>query len=168
MPSSSAYRNRFGSLLRAYELVGYRPDRDYRFLELNRQLRGLHPQVVAEVCAGIERGGGQVGAGRDGLLSVNGELTLSVVLARCQQRPSGALRWRFGFDTGLVPDVTVAVRMAPDNAGRLDYFLFPGIDLVGGRLRLAEDNGLAIDAYRFDDLEELFALSARIPFAMAA
>lgn len=168
MPSSSAYRNRFGSLLRAYELVGYRPDRDYRFLEVNRQLRALHPEIVADVRTGIERGGGQVGPGRDGLLSINGELTVSVALARCQQRPSGALRWRFGFDTGLVPDVTVAVRMAPDNATPLDYFLFPGLDLVGGGLRLAEDNGLAIDAYRFDDLEELFALSARIPFAMAA
>lgn len=67
-----------------------------------------------------------------------------------------------------MPDVTVAVRMAADNAKSLDYFLFPGLDLVGGRLRLAEENGLAIDAYRFDDLEELFELSARIPFSQAA
>ncbi|MBB5716549.1 DNA invertase Pin-like site-specific DNA recombinase [Sphingomonas aerophila] len=32
VPSSSAYRTRFGSLLRAYELVGFAPDRDYRYL----------------------------------------------------------------------------------------------------------------------------------------
>jgi len=38
----------FGSLLRAYELVGYRPDRDYRFLEENRRLRAFHPEVMAE------------------------------------------------------------------------------------------------------------------------
>lgn len=168
MPSSSAYRTRFGSLLRAYDLVGFRPDRDYRYVEVNRRLRAYHPQVVAQVMAGVARCGGAVEPGRDGLLSINGELSLSVAIARCSETASGALRWRFGFETGLVPDVTVAVRMAPDNAGSLDYFLFPGIDLVGGRLRLAEENGLAIDAYRFDDLEELFALSARIPFAMAA
>ena len=30
MPSSSAYRYRFGSLIRAYSLIGYEPDRDYR------------------------------------------------------------------------------------------------------------------------------------------
>jgi DNA invertase Pin-like site-specific DNA recombinase len=168
MPSSSVYRTRFGSLLRAYELVGYRPQRDYRYLEVNRRLRAYHPQVLDEVRAGVERGGGSVGPGRDGLLSVNGELTLSVAIARCQETASGALRWRFGFDTGLVPDVTVAVRMAAGNAGTLDYFLFPGIDLAGGGLHLAEENGLAVDAYRFDDLEELFELSARIPFAQAA
>ena len=31
LPSSSAYRTRFGSLLRAYQLVGFKPDRDYRY-----------------------------------------------------------------------------------------------------------------------------------------
>jgi hypothetical protein len=168
MPSSSAYRSRFGSLLRAYELVGYRPDRDYRYLEINRRLRAFHPEVLAQVTAGIERSGGVVAPGRDGLLCVNGELSVSVAIARCQESVAGSLRWRFGFETGLVPDVTVAVRMAAGNAKSLDYFLFPGLDLVGGRLRLAEENGLAIDAYRFDDLEELFELSARIPFALAA
>src|SRR5450755_4553265 len=36
MPSSSLYRSRFGSLLRAYSLIGYAPDRDYRYIEINR------------------------------------------------------------------------------------------------------------------------------------
>jgi hypothetical protein len=49
MPSSSAYRSRFGSLLRAYNLVGYRPRRDYRYIEINRTLRHLHPGVVDEI-----------------------------------------------------------------------------------------------------------------------
>lgn len=168
MPSTSAYRSRFGSLLRAYELVGYRPARDYRYLDINRRLRGFHPRVVDEIRAGIERGGGRVAAGPEGLLSVNGELTLSIAIARCHQLPSGGCRWRFGFETGLVPDVTVAVRMGSGNDAALDYFLFPSLDIAGGRLRLAEENGLSIDAYRFDDLEELFELSARIPFAEAA
>src|SRR5262249_53567127 len=35
-PSSSAYATRFGSLLRAYELVGFTPDRDFRYIEINR------------------------------------------------------------------------------------------------------------------------------------
>ena len=30
LPSSSPYQNRFGSLLRAYQLIGYEPERDYR------------------------------------------------------------------------------------------------------------------------------------------
>lgn len=168
MPSSSAYRTRFGSLLRAYELVGYRPRRDYRYIEINRQLRQLHPEIVAQIRAGIESGGGSLALAGDGLLKVNGELGLSVAIARCQQTSGGSLRWRFGFETGLLPDLTVAVRMAEGNDTPLDYFLFPSLDLAGGRLRLAEENGLSIDAYRFDGLEELFDLAVRIPFAEAA
>jgi len=29
------------------------------------------------------------------------------------------------------------------------------------RLRLAQDNGISLDAYRFDDLDALFTMSAR-------
>jgi DNA invertase Pin-like site-specific DNA recombinase len=37
LPSSTAYRIRFGSLLRAYSLVGYNPERDYRYVEITCQ-----------------------------------------------------------------------------------------------------------------------------------
>src|SRR5690606_26433716 len=60
MPSSSTFRQRFGSLLRAYELVGYSPSRDYRYIETNRALRALHPDVVAQVIGEIEAAGGVV------------------------------------------------------------------------------------------------------------
>ena len=45
MPSSAAFRNRFGSLIRAYQLIGYTPRTDYSFVEINRYLRGRHPVV---------------------------------------------------------------------------------------------------------------------------
>jgi hypothetical protein len=35
MPSPAVYRHRFGSLIRAYELIGYTPDRDYAFVEIS-------------------------------------------------------------------------------------------------------------------------------------
>lgn len=46
MASSSVYRHRFRSLVRAYQLIGYTPSRDYRFIETNRQLRVMHPKIV--------------------------------------------------------------------------------------------------------------------------
>src|SRR5207237_6231890 len=49
MPSSGAYRLRFGSLSRAYQLVGYASNRDYHFIEINRALRRLHREVGADV-----------------------------------------------------------------------------------------------------------------------
>jgi DNA invertase Pin-like site-specific DNA recombinase len=169
MPSSSAYRSRFGSLLRAYQLIGYRPTRDYRYLQINQRLRSLHPEVLSQIDAGIAATGGRTSTDpENGLVTINDELTVSVAIARCHEAGSGAYRWRFAFDNLLLPDITVAVRMAGGNAKPLDYFLFPSLDLEGGRLRIAEENGLSIDAYRFDDLAELFELAIRIPFSKAA
>ena len=37
LPSSAAYRHRFGSLSRAYQLVGYHPSRDYSFMETQQK-----------------------------------------------------------------------------------------------------------------------------------
>ena len=84
LPSSSAYQSRFGSLLRAYEFVGFTPDRDYRYIEINRALRRMHPHIVADVIAGIEQAGGWVEQDpTTDLLTVNGEFTASIVVVRC-------------------------------------------------------------------------------------
>ena len=84
LPSSSAYRSRFGSLLRAYRLVGYEPERDYSYIEINKALRAAHPQVVEEIVEGVAASGGcAVQDPETQLLRVNDEFTVSVVLARC-------------------------------------------------------------------------------------
>lgn len=60
LPSSSAYSSRFGSLLRAYSLVGFTPDRDFRYVAINRELRKLHPQVLCKVFEGLHGSGSYV------------------------------------------------------------------------------------------------------------
>jgi len=162
LPSSSAYQSRFGSLLRAYELVGFTPDRDYRYIEINRALRRMHPNIVADVIVGTEQAGGSVKQDPvTDLLTINDEFTASVVVVRCMTTPAGSLRWKIRFDVGLWPDITVAVRMDEPNLNALDYYLLPRIDMSAPRLRLAKDNGVWLDAYRFENLESLFDLAAR-------
>jgi hypothetical protein len=50
----------------------------------------------------------------------------------------------------------------------LDYYLLPSIDLERDKLRLAEENGLGIDAYRFDDLDDFYELVSPVRFMEAA
>lgn len=169
MPSSSSYRCRFGSLVRAYGLVGYHPRRDYRYIEINRALRRLHPSIIEELVDGLRAAGAQVERDPDDdLLWVNGEFTVSVVIVRCRRMPSGTLRWRLRLDTGLQPDITVVVRMDAANRRHFDFYLFPGIDQLSAAVRLAEDNGLALDAYRFETLDTLYTLAERTPVLEAA
>jgi len=170
MPSSSVYRTRFGGLVRAYSLVGFRPRRDYRYLEINQALRDMMPEVVAEIMAGLTGAGAWVRRDeKTGLLTVNDEFTLSIVIARCLQLPSGTFRWRLRFDTSLAPDITAVVRLSANQRTPLDYYLFPHIDQPLRPCRLAEqDNEVTLDAYRFDAIDPLYALAERHPLHHAA
>jgi len=169
MPSSSAYSSRFGSLLRAYSLVGFRPDRDYRYVEINRSLRRLHPDVLQDVLEGLHQRGSyaQKDPQTDRII-VNGEFSLSIVIARCIPTPTGLLRWKLRFDTSLLPDITMVVRMDASNHKPFDYYLFPHLDLVVQRVRLTEDNGLSLDSYRFDTPDYLYDIAAPVRFTEAA
>ncbi len=163
LPSSGAYQSRFGSLLRAYKLVGFTPDRDYRYIEINKRLRRIHAEIVESIIGGIEQVGGQVELDtKTNHLTINHEFSASVVIARCTQTDAGAYRWNIRLDTGLLPDITVVVRMDQTNETPLDYYLLPTADMTRPKLRLSESNGLSLDAYRFDTLAHFFALSRRI------
>lgn len=169
IPSSSSYRHRFGSLLRAYALVGFRPRRDYRYIEINRALRRKYPGVIQRVIDGMRADGGVVERRDDtDLLWINDEFSVAVTIARCRQTAAGSRRWRLRFDTGLLPDISVVVRMDAANEHPLDYYLLPRIDVLSERLRIADDNGLILDAYRYDDLDLLFSFATQIRLKEAA
>lgn len=163
MPSTSVYAHRFGSLLRAYQMVGFTPDRDYRYLETNRFLRQLHPTIVAQTEALIAAAGGA--AVRDpatDVLRMNDEFSVSIVLARCQTHSNGRCRWKVRFDTSLLPDITVAVRLNQSNQAPLDYYLLPRLDFGQPCIRLADQNAVEFESYRFDSLNYLYGMAGRI------
>lgn len=169
MPSTSVYVYHFGSLIRAYQTVGFTPDRDYRYVETNRFLRRLHPEMVTETERRIAALGGTVV--RDpatDLLMLNGEFNASIVLARCQSPATGHYRWKVRFDTSLAPDITVAVRLGQENSSILDYYLLPRLDFCRPRISLAERNPAELESYRFDNLDYLYGMAARSKLRRAA
>ena len=169
MPSSTAYSYRFGSLVRAYELIGYTPDRDFRYIEINRLLRQFHADTVEDTIVKLQALGAQVQReSPSDLLSINGELRVALVICRCTTTGTGAYRWNIRLDSGHVPDITIAVRMDATNSAVHDYYLLPALDIAHPKIRLAENNGLALDAYRFDDLEAFFRLTEHVPIREAA
>jgi DNA invertase Pin-like site-specific DNA recombinase len=168
-PTSGVYRHRFGSLIQAYQAIAYTPDRDVRFLEVNRQLRRLYPTIMDEVVAALAQVGGRVqrDAGTD-LLTINELVTASVVLARSARTTSGSLRWTIRFDQGLIPDLTVAARMDAANEAPLDFFIFSALDVDAGEMRLGEHNGIFVDAFRFDTLDFFYGIARLVRIEEAA
>jgi hypothetical protein len=169
LPSSSAFRNRFGSLVSAYRLIGYDPEIDYSFIEINRQIRRKHPEIVAEVLEKLRQMGSSVSQNeKTDLIFVNEEWTVSVVLCRYQQTEVGTARWIIRLDEGLKPDITIAVRLNETNNAIHDYYLLPALDMTWGKLRMAEENGVYLDAYRFEALDYFYGMAERSQIGEAA
>jgi DNA invertase Pin-like site-specific DNA recombinase len=164
MPSSSVYASRFGGLHRAYELIGWSDRRDYSFIEANRFLRRHHKSLIHTIVDDLKATGADVEVDKESdLLTINHEYTASLLLSRCQETRASSQRWRLRFDTGLVPDITIAARLNPGNESIKDYYLLPRIDLLWERLSLAPQNGVLLDLYRFDNLNVFLKLAGRTP-----
>ncbi|MDD2966966.1 MAG: recombinase family protein [Desulfovibrionaceae bacterium] len=164
MPPSSLYRHRFGGLLRAYHLIGYISERDYRYVEINQRLRAMHSNIVLQTVADIEKL-----CGRKifvdpvtNLLELNYHLFISIVISRCFITPSGLRRWKIRFDTGLHPDITVAVRMNAANDTIHDYYILPALEFGQADLKLQDENTDLLDSFRADSLEYLLGMSVNI------
>lgn len=169
MPSSSVYQGRFGSLVRAYQRVGFDPGRDYGYVEVNRHLRALRSPFEADVVRRLERLGATITRDPEtGRLLINSEYTADVVFTRCQQTAAGTVRWLVNLEREQAADITVVVRMDEANEAPTDFYLLPRIDLRTPEMRLGTFNGVAVDVYRRDTLTQFLALSARANIEVAA
>lgn len=169
MPLSAAYRSRFGSLLKAYQLAGYVPPHDFEYVEINRRIRSKHPPIVFDLVNRLTQIGATVSRDTNsGLLVINGEYSAALVLSRCLQTAAGSLRWRIKFSGKIMPDITILGRMDEANEQPVDYYLLPVMDISVPRLLLCETNGAFLDTYQFDNLEFFTTLAARHRLEVAA
>ena len=164
LPPSSLFSTRFGGLLRAYQMIGYAPKHDYRYIVINQRLRALHAEIVADVVHSIESLCGRKIPidQKNCLLELNHNLSVSVVISRCFTTPTGTRRWKIRFDNGLHPDITVAVRMDTSNEAIHDYYILPALEFSPGLIKLSEDNVGFLDSFRTDTLDYLLNLSINI------
>jgi hypothetical protein len=137
-------------MMRAYKLIGYMPSRDYRYLEVNRALRERHRTICESIDCELKSLGAQIQQNeRSAILTINGDFTASIVVARCHESYTGTCHWLLCLERSLKPDVTVAVRLLTANENILDYYLLPSIDVLARKLRLAPENAVVLDVYRF-------------------
>lgn len=169
MPPSSLYRHRFGGLLRAYRLIGYVPERDYHYVEINRRLRAIHSDIMSETVSAIENlCGRKIFVDQEtNLLELNDYLFISIIISRCFITSSGTRRWKIRLDSGLNPDITVAVRMDHENKKVYDYYILPTIEFGHDNLKLQEKNLELLDSFRSDSLDYLLDMSINIHIDMA-
>jgi hypothetical protein len=130
VPSSSTYRGRFGSLRRAYELIGYgRPDQ-FGAINLRRRTQALREELVARIATlfpdevSIVRRGGRW----RGRLRLRGGPMVAVLVARSINVWKGSIRWQVDPVGHERKHVTLLVRLDEGNQSFLDFHVVPDID----------------------------------------
>src|SRR6266403_295538 len=130
LPSPSTYRNRFGSLRRAYELIGYGHPDQFGPLEMRRRTQALREELIAKIVStlpneiSIVRRGGRW---RSRLRLPRG-LIVSVLVARSVRTWKETLRWLIDPVRRESKCITLLARLDSSNRSFLDLHIFPYID----------------------------------------
>ena len=164
LPHSSVYRNRFGNLLTAYQLIGYRQHRDYSYVDYKKLVRQLRSEIIDGLIVDVEAHGGFARRDTFNRLSINDEFSTTVIVVACGSTKTGKPVWKMGFKGRRLGDVTVVARLIADQSAILDYYLLPLAALEARpSLCLGPTNAAAFEAYRFDTLDGFCELVGRSP-----
>ncbi|MET2828903.1 recombinase family protein [Mesorhizobium shangrilense] len=160
-PPSSRYSWRFGTIVKAYELIGYQPLKSCRFIFVNRRIETIRLQVIQDLLAAIEKQGGVVTYDTEAdLLRINEEITVAITIGRCRGSTFGYPHWFSKADREPLPDILVLIRMNPGDLIIRDYLIAPAHE-IAGRSKLHVINGAQLDTYIFPTLGPLVRLAER-------
>ncbi|EGU4335010.1 recombinase family protein, partial [Salmonella enterica] len=161
MPSSSVYRNRFGGLLQAYQLINYKPKHDYDYLRINSSLREKYHVFIEQFILDISELGCYVDYDDETkLFTINDEFKISVVISRCFANNSKK-RWKIRFERKFSYDACIVIRLNSQNVNIKDYYIFPSIEILERHLLFENVNPYQIDFYRFDSLNPFLQILRR-------
>lgn len=162
-PSSSVYINRFGGLLRAYQLINYKPEHDYSYLEINSYLRKSYSNLINSFKTEIEKCNCVIDNDpATQTLIVNNKLSISIIISKCKILKSGKFRWKIRLEPTNTPDITIISRMDSENKIPIDYFILPKLNFNFKRMIISENNPAIFELYRYDDLDLFYNLLKRV------
>jgi DNA invertase Pin-like site-specific DNA recombinase len=129
-PSPSTYRHRFGSLRRAYQLVGYGDPDQFRPLDLRHRTMVLRDQLIDRIVRtfphkiSVFRRSGRWRS----RLRTSGGTIISVLIARSIRSWKDSIRWQVEPHPREKSNVTLLARLTEDNERFLDFHVFSKID----------------------------------------
>lgn len=130
VPSPSTYRLRFGSLQRAYKLIGYGHPEQFGAIDLRRRTQTLREDLIASLVkmfpndVSVVRRGGRW---RSRLRLRSGKI-VSVLVARSIKVWKETVRWQIDPVPHERKFVTLLARLDEENRSFLDFHVLPNID----------------------------------------
>jgi DNA invertase Pin-like site-specific DNA recombinase len=158
LPCKTIYMQRFGSLRKAYQLIGYVSKRDCEYLESRQGWAEVNAKLAAELSAEIRKTGGYAHPHGD-CLRLSGTVGVNFRVARwCRGKQANHVsHWSVQRRARLLPGWIVAVRLDERNKGLLDYLLLPTSIMTRATVRFSEN----VRARRGIDCFEAFPILVR-------
>ncbi|WP_292300369.1 recombinase family protein [Mesorhizobium sp.] len=166
--TKSMYIHRFGTLQAAYDLVGYEASANYRYFNVITQLHRRRMEIIQDLVAAVGQAGGLAYYdSKRQLVRVNEEFTIAVWIARCRPSPYGYSHWPFHKRRLTGSDISVLIRMLPDNVTVRDFLIVPAWEAEHAAPMLSPNNGVGLDAFLFQSLDPLVEIARRAPIGGA-
>jgi DNA invertase Pin-like site-specific DNA recombinase len=161
-PSASVYRQRFGSLRRAYELIGYGHPENFGPIDLRRRTQAMRDELIKRIAelfpeVSILRRGGRWRS----LLRMPNGVIISVLVARAVHVWKSTVRWRIDPVPRECTYVTLLARLDEQNNSFLDFHVFSGIER-GARFFIKRHDSWLNRGVRLSDLSAFFAAIAEV------
>lgn len=152
--SPSTYRERFGSLTRVYDLIGYGSLGEFSFVNTRRRSHILRDHLLSEI---VSKSDGQIlllnnGARHRSLLKLNG-LPISLLISRMVLRGKHPT-WQVQPVPCESRYITLLTRLTEDNSSFMDFYVFPRIERTK-RFTLTANSPWLEQGMRLTNLSEL-------------
>lgn len=163
LPSPSTYRLRFGSLRKAYKLIGYGRADQFEPIDLRRRTQALREELIARLLTlfpneviTVSRGGRWRSR-----LRLRNRLTVCVLIARTVRARKEPVRWQIDPVQHERNHITLLARLDRENQRFLDYHVLPSIDRPR-RFQIRDADAWLSRGNRFDDLSEFCTVAVQL------
>lgn len=159
IPSPSTYRHRFGSLRRAYQMIGYGHPEQFGPIDLRRRTQALREQLIAKIAESFP---GDVSIVRPGgrwrsRLRLGSGAIVSVLVARSVKVWKDTVRWVIDPIKHERGYVTLLARLDLENRLLRDFHVLPSIDR-STRLQISQTDPWLLRGLPLNDVAGLLAV----------
>ena len=160
VPKPSTYARHFGSMAKAFRLVGFRNREN---IARNADARKKIIKAITEQVT--MRGGTVERPTLNKQLIINGELKIGIFVSRLKL--TGPRVWQFGYVSATKPDILIGARIRDRGGIVVDYFILPFLFLPHGSwITTSETSAMRLERFRATSLEPFFALCERKPLGL--
>jgi len=163
LPSPSTYRLRFGSLRRAYEMIGYGRPEQFGPIDLRRRTQALREELIVKIAetfpeeVSIVRPGGRWRS----RLRLRSGLFFSVLVARSIRAWKETVCWQIDPVGHERRCVTLLARLDNENRSFLDFHVLPNVDRPK-RFHICQTDPWLLRGVHLDNLSGLLTVAQKV------